>query len=358
MMDTETKISSRKIAKACGKWHSHVLADIRTLNAIYIEKGLPEIPFTKWKCEQNGMYYTEALLTRLQCMDLVSGYSPDIRIWAIRAWDDLQKSYTQEATTEISKPDTETEPVMNNQMMTFTQPNQDAQEVLMSSREIAKLCEKRHDNVLRDIERLNVTYTEMGFLKIKETLYTHEQNGMQYREFLLNRAQCVDLVSGYRADMRIRINRRWMELEEQIRQPVHAVPQTLSEALRLAADLAEQNEKQAALLAEAAPKVQALERISRADGDCCITDAAKLLKVRPRELFDWLSANAWIYKRNGRGAWIGYQDKVQAGYLRHSEYCYTSGSEEFLRVQVNVTPKGIAKLAEELMGDEAYLIEE
>ena len=234
------------------------------------------------------MYYTEALLTRLQCMDLVSGYSPDIRIWAIRAWDDLQKSYTQEATTEISKPDTETEPVMNNQMMTFTQPNQDAQEVLMSSREIAKLCEKRHDNVLRDIERLNVTYTEMGFLKIKETLYTHEQNGMQYREFLLNRAQCVDLVSGYRADMRIRINRRWMELEEQIRQPVHVVPQTLSEALRLAADLAEQNEKQAALLAEAAPKVQALERISRADGDCCITDAAKLLKVRPRELFDWL----------------------------------------------------------------------
>ena len=247
---------------------------------------------------------------------------------------------------------------MNNQMMTFAQHNQDTQEVLMSSREIAKLCEKRHDNVLRDIERLNATYTEMGLLKIKETLYTHEQNGMQYREFLLNRAQCVDLVSGYRADMRIRINRRWMELEEQIRQPVHAIPQTLSEALRLAADLAEQNEKQAALLAEAAPKVQALERISRADGDCCITDAAKLLKVRPRELFDWLSSNAWIYKRNGRGAWIGYQDKVQAGYLRHSEYCYTDGSNEFLRVQVNVTPKGIAKLAEELLGDEAYLIEE
>ena len=142
MMDTETKISSRKIAKACGKWHSHVLADIRTLNAIYIEKGLPEIPFTKWKCEQNGMYYTEALLTRLQCMDLVAGYSPDIRIWAIRAWDDLQKSYTQEAKPEISKPDNETETVMNNQMMTFTQPNQDTQEVLMSSREIAKLCEK------------------------------------------------------------------------------------------------------------------------------------------------------------------------------------------------------------------------
>ena len=82
--------------------------------------------------------------------------------------------------------------------------------------------------------------------------------------------------------MRIRINRRWMELEEQIRQPVHAIPQTYAEALQLAADMAKENERQAALLAEAAPKVQALERISRADGDCCITDAAKLLKVRPR----------------------------------------------------------------------------
>lgn len=351
-------INSRKIADVCGKRHDHVLSDIRKLNQTYIKNGLPEVKFTKYISNVNGIPYPEALLTRIQCMDLVTGYSPDIRIRVTRAWEDLQKSYTQEATTEISKPDTETETVMNNQMMTFAQHNQDTQEVLMSSREIAKLCEKRHDNVLRDIERLNATYTEMGLLKIKETLYTHEQNGMQYREFLLNRAQCVDLVSGYRADMRIRINRRWMELEEQIRQPVHAIPQTLSEALRLAADLAEQNEKQAALLAEAAPKVQALERISRADGDCCITDAAKLLKVRPRELFDWLSSNAWIYKRNGRGAWIGYQDKVQAGYLRHSEYCYTDGSNEFLRVQVNVTPKGIAKLAEELLGDEAYLIEE
>ena len=357
-MSNEMTISSREIAKVCKKRHDHVLYDIRQLNQTYVKNGLPEIQFTEWQCVQNGMYYPEALLTRIQCVDLVAGYSPDIRIWVTRAWEDLQKSYTQEATTEISKPDNETETVMNNQMMTFTQPNQDTQEVLMSSREIAKLCEKRHDHVLRDIDNLNKVYDEIAYPKIGFSKYVSELNGIGYREALLNRAQCVDLVSGYRADMRIRINRRWMELEEQIRQPVHAIPQTLSEALRLAADLAEQNEKQAALLAEAAPKVQALERISRADGDCCITDAAKLLKIRPRELFDWLSANAWIYKRNGRGAWIGYQDKVQVGYLRHSEYCYNNGSDEFLRVQVNVTPKGIAKLAEELMGDEAYLIEE
>lgn len=357
-MSNEMTISSREIAKVCKKRHDNVLYDIRQLNQTYIKNGLPEIQVTERQCKQNGMYYPEALLTRIQCVDLVAGYSPDIRIWVTRAWEDLQKSYTQEAKPEISKPDNETETVMNNQMMTFTQPNQDAQEVLISSREIAKLCEKTHGHILRDIEKLNKDYVGLGLSQIGFSKYVSELNGIGYKEALLTRLQCLDLVSGYRPELRIRIIRRLAELEEQIRQPAHAIPQTYAEALQLAADMAKENERQAALLAEAAPKVQALERISRADGDCCITDAAKLLKVRPRELFDWLSANAWIYKRNGRGAWIGYQDKVQAGYLRHSEYCYNNGSDEFLRVQVNVTPKGIAKLAEELLGDEAYLIEE
>lgn len=126
-MSNEITISSREIAKVCKKRHDHVLDDVRQLNQTYIKNGLPEIKFTKWRCEQSGMYYPEALLTRIQCVDLVAGYSPDIRIWAIRAWDDLQKSYTQEEKPEISKPIIETETVMNNQMMAFTQPNQDIQ---------------------------------------------------------------------------------------------------------------------------------------------------------------------------------------------------------------------------------------
>ena len=135
-----------------------------------------------------------------------------------------------------------------------------------------------------------------------------------------------------------------MELEEQA---APSVPQTLPEALRLAADLAERNEQQAALLAETRPKAQALERISHADGDLCITDAAKLLKLRPKDLFGLLSMRRWIYKRDGRGSWIGYQDKVQQGLIRHSEHRYTdsSGTEQ-LRAQVYLTPKGITKLAQ------------
>ena len=60
----------------------------------------------------------------------------------------------------------------------------------MSSREIATLCEKEHKNVIRDIRNmldsldgslLNHEYyqiltDERGLLKIKDTLYTNEQN--------------------------------------------------------------------------------------------------------------------------------------------------------------------------------------
>lgn len=87
----------------------------------------------------------------------------------------------------------------------------------MSSREIATLCGKEHRNVCRDIDNLNATYEEMGLLKIEQGYYTLPSTGnQQHREFYLTKEQCVDLISGYRTDIRIRINRRWQELEAQV----------------------------------------------------------------------------------------------------------------------------------------------
>ena len=84
----------------------------------------------------------------------------------------------------------------------------------MSSREIAQLTEKKHRNVCRDIENLNKTYIKMGMLKIEQGYYTHPSTGnQQHREFLLTREQTIDLITGYRAEYRIRINRRWQQLE-------------------------------------------------------------------------------------------------------------------------------------------------
>ena len=83
----------------------------------------------------------------------------------------------------------------------------------MSSREIAELCDKEHRNVCRDIENLNLEYGKLSLPKVGECDYTAD-NGQTYREFRLTKEQTIDLITGYRADLRIKINRRWQELEQ------------------------------------------------------------------------------------------------------------------------------------------------
>ena len=101
-----------------------------------------------------------------------------------------------------------------------------------------------------------------------------------------------------------------------------------------------------AKVAEQAPKVQAMLRLEGADGSMCITNAAKALSVRPKDLFSHLQANKWIYKRPGTAVWIGYQDKIQSGLIEMSEYLQTKeDGTEVVRVRAKITAKGLAKLA-------------
>lgn len=97
---------------------------------------------------------------------------------------------------------------------------------------------------------------------------------------------------------------------------------------------------------EQQPKVEALDRISMADGNLCITNAAKTLQVRPKDLFSAMSQHKWIYRRSGGKGWIGYQDKIQQGLITHKVTTVSlSDGTERIAEQVLVTPKGVAKLA-------------
>ena len=146
----------------------------------------------------------------------------------------------------------------------------------MSSREIAELCDKEHRNVCRDIENLNATYGQMGLLKIEQTPYTHEQNGQTYYEYQLTKEQTIDLITGYRADLRIRINRRWQQLEQAT---APRLPTTYLEALE--ALLASEKEKltleqQASINA---PKVAHYDRVVARTNLVNATHVASKLKL-------------------------------------------------------------------------------
>lgn len=102
-------------------------------------------------------------------------------------------------------------------------------------------------------------------------------------------------------------------------------------------------------LALVSPKVEALNRIALAEGSMCLTDAAKHLQLRPTRLFRWLQEQQWIYRRAGGSGFIGYQSRIQVGYLEHkvSTVERSDGSTKTAE-QVRVTAKGLVKLAEML----------
>lgn len=127
--------------------------------------------------------------------------------------------------------------------------------------------------------------------------------------------------------------------------PTHVVPQSLPEALRLAADLAEKNallERQRDALAIDA---SAFKRIADADGLCCISEAAKALQTGPQELFRRLSAERWIFRHTKHSNWSAYQRVIDAGLMAHKLVSAANG-QQFS--QAMLTVKGMARLAQML----------
>jgi phage antirepressor YoqD-like protein len=227
-----------------------------------------------------------------------------------------------------------------NQVMKIDKP------VTMSSREIAELCEKEHRNVKRDVQKMLLA------LKLDALTFEHiylDGLGRSQTEYHLDRDLTETLITGYNVPLRFRVVTRLRELES-VSAP--ALPQSLPEALRLAADLAEQGASLRLVIAEQAPKVQALELLSDACGTMCLTDAAKHLHIQRKALLDYLKANRWIYRREGSAHWVAYQPRIASGLLDHKVTVIGTDEQGDKRLasQVRVTSKGLALLAQKLAG--------
>lgn len=84
----------------------------------------------------------------------------------------------------------------------------------MSSREIAELTGKRHDNVLRDIRGMLIElYGEDGLLRFEDSRI-EPKNGQSHPIFNLPKRETLILVSGYSVDLRAKIVDRWQALED------------------------------------------------------------------------------------------------------------------------------------------------
>lgn len=95
-------------------------------------------------------------------------------------------------------------------------PAQCANDLTMSSREIAELCEKNHADVLRDIR---VMLEQLEEVASKFAGYYLATNGKQNPCFDLPKDLTLTLVAGYNVKLRKRIIDRWLELEAQSSSP-------------------------------------------------------------------------------------------------------------------------------------------
>ncbi len=98
---------------------------------------------------------------------------------------------------------------------------------------------------------------------------------------------------------------------------------------------------------EQAPKVLAFDRLDDAAGSMCITDAAKTLKIGPKQLFTTLDRMGWIYRR-GRD-WVGDQKQLDCGRLEHKIVTFwTEKTGTKIKTHVRVTAKGLQYLAKKI----------
>ncbi len=230
------------------------------------------------------------------------------------------------------------------------QPNLTRQ--VMSSLEIAGLTGKQHKNVKRDILSM-LTDLRVDALSF-ERIYLDGQRRRQ-TEYLLDREHTDCLLTGYSAELRMKVIRRWRELEGQVIGQLQ-IPASFAEALRLAADQVEQNRLLQDVIDKQAPKVAAINRLASAGGAICITDAAKQLQVSPTRLFAWMQQNRWIFRRGGSGRWTAYQPRIASGVMVHKVTALMPDPESgAARAAFSplVTTKGLAVLAEKNIGASA-----
>ncbi|MBK9073333.1 MAG: phage regulatory protein/antirepressor Ant [Myxococcales bacterium] len=227
-------------------------------------------------------------------------------------------------------------------------------EVFATSRDIAAFFGKRHDHVLRDIGNLIAAEPQLGLANFGETPYVEASNGQTYRMYEMDRDGFTLLAMGFTGTKALKWKLRYIEAFKAMEAELSRIAQAgtaidLNNPAQLRALLlnySDQAERLERRVQELLPSQEALARISKADGSLCITDAAKALQMRPKDLFDWLMQNGWIYKRPGSASYLGYQSRTATGYLEHKVTTVSrpDGTEKVTE-QVRVTPKGLARLA-------------
>lgn len=219
----------------------------------------------------------------------------------------------------------------------------DGEPLTMSSLEIAELTGKEHKNVIRDIRKMLVDL-DLHAPDFSGTYKT--DRGNTYDCFDLPRREVDILLTGYSTTMRAAVIDRWRVLEAEAAQPVHRVPTSFLEAMKLATELEEkrlqlthQVDVQAAKIAQDEPKVKVFTKLIEQKDVISFQKFCTQLNLHQRKIKGWLRDIGWLRADQWEVNPLPTAKAVDAGYCDIKRFETESGR---LKQQIVFTSKAEA----------------
>ncbi|EIX4510951.1 phage antirepressor KilAC domain-containing protein [Escherichia coli] len=219
--------------------------------------------------------------------------------------------------------------------------------IKMTSIEIAELVGSRHDNVKRTIE----TLAKNGVIRLPQIEDCGRINGLglnqSFRVYVFEGEQgkrdSIIVVAQLSPEFTARLVDRWRELEG----ATAKIPQTFSEALRLAADLEDQKAELEKQLALAAPKVEFADRVGEASG-ILIGNYAKVVGIGPNKLFAWMRDHKILIASGSRRN-VPMQEYMDRGYFTVKETAVNTNHGIQISFTTKITGRGQQWLTRKLL---------
>ncbi|EEW7386826.1 DNA-binding protein [Escherichia coli] len=219
--------------------------------------------------------------------------------------------------------------------------------IKMTSIEIAELVGSRHDKVKQSIERLAVRgvirnppmvvfekINNLGLLRGVEAYVFEGEQGKR---------DSIIVVAQLSPEFTARLVDRWRELEG----ATAKIPQTFSEALRLAANLEDQKAELEKQLALAAPKVEFADRVGEASG-ILIGNFAKVVGIGPNKLFAWMRDHKILIASGSRRN-VPMQEYMDRGYFTVKETAVNTNHGIQISFTTKITGRGQQWLTRKLL---------
>ena len=208
----------------------------------------------------------------------------------------------------------------------------------MTSVEIAEVTGKRHGDVLEAIRTMESAWVKVTKRNFPLSEYK-DSTGRNLPMYVLNEKECLYVATKFNDEARAKLINRWEQLEIEKRNGGFVIPQTLSQALMLAAKQAEQIEQQQKLLEVQKPKVEFFDSVADSKTAIPMNDVSKVLAVKGygrNNLFEFLRQKNVLMNNNRP-----YQKYVDAGYFRVIEQHFQKNGEECISFKTLVYQKGV-----------------